>query len=100
MPDEIMNLAPAPAPNGTASELFMWRAGCILLLGEREDEHFILARSWLHGDCLAHVRRWRFAAPVPFSGQVRRLVMEACGDPALARDQGLRARDWAESLAG
>jgi hypothetical protein len=81
-------------PNAT---LFMWRGSGIVLLGERVNDRWVLARGWLGGDRLEHVRRWSFSQPIPFSGQVRRLVMEACGDFGHARDEGLRALGWAES---
>lgn len=82
-----------------ASPLFMWRGAGIVLFGEREADRWVLARGWLCGDRLEHVRRWSFAQPIPFSGQVRRLVMEACGDFTHARDEGLRALNWAESCS-
>ncbi len=49
------------------------------------------------GDRLEHVRRWSFTQPIPFSGQVRRLIMEANANFLLARDEGLRALAWAEA---
>jgi hypothetical protein len=58
----------------------------------------VLARGWLAGDRLEHVRRWSFTQPIPFSGQVRRLVMEALDDFAVARDESFRALAWAEAL--
>jgi hypothetical protein len=79
--------------------LFMWRGAGIVLIGERENERWVLARGWLHGDRLENIRRWSFAQPIPFSGQVRRLIMDACGDFAHARAEGLRALDWAESIS-
>ena len=82
-----------------ASPLFLWRGNGIVLIGEREDGRWILARGWLHGDHLEHVRRWSFAQPIPFSGQVRRLVLEASADFSRARDEGQRALSWTESLA-
>lgn len=93
------NLDPAATivTSSPPSELFMWRGAGIILLGEREDNCLILARSWQLGDRLTHVRRWTFREPIPFSGQVRRLVMEACGNAHHAREQGLRALDWAEA---
>ena len=90
--------APHLTGNATAS-LFMWRGGGIVLIGAHEDGRWVLARAWLQGDRLEHVRRWTFAQPIPFSGQVRRLVTEANGDVALARDEGLRALAWAESAS-
>ncbi len=85
------------APQGTKETLFMWRGGGILLLGERSGDRWVLARGWLAGDRLEYVRRWSFADPVSFSGQVRRLVMEACGESSQAREEGLRAHAWSES---
>jgi len=87
--------SPATA-QGTTDTLFMWRGGGILLLGERNSDRWVLARGWLLGDRLEYVRRWSFAQPVPFSGQVRRLVLEACGDFSQAHDEGLRAHAWTQ----
>lgn len=97
----MLESRPVPAPTVASSSiesgLFMWRGDGILLIGERDKGQFVLARSWLHGDRLAHVRRWTFREPIPFSGQVRRLVLEACKDHLHARDQGLNALAWAET---
>jgi hypothetical protein len=87
------------APEGVASpttHLFMWRGNGIVLMGTLDAGRWILARAWLQGDRLEYVRRWSFAQPIPFSGQVRRLIMEASGNVALARDEGLRALAWTE----
>jgi hypothetical protein len=92
----INTMATGPISNASRG-LFLWRGGGIILIGEREGGSWILARAWLAGDCLEHVRRWSFAQPIPFSGQVRRLVMEANADFAHARDEGRRALTWAES---
>ena len=77
----------------------MWRGDGIVLIGTHEDDRWVLARAWLQGDRLEHVRRWSFAQPIRFSGQVRRLVMEANDNVALARDEGLRALAWAEAAS-
>ena len=82
----------------TENSLFLWRGNGIVLIGEHVDERWVLARGWLHGDSLEHVRRWSFAQPIPFSGQVRRLVMEASDDFTSAQDEGQRALTWTESL--
>ena len=87
------------APDGVASptaHLFMWRGNGIVLMGTLDAGRWILARAWLQGDRLEYVRRWSFAQPIPFSGQVRRLITEASGNVALARDEGLRALAWTE----
>lgn len=98
--NEFINELDRPAILAEPStQLFMWRGSGIVLIGEHENDRWVLARAWLQGDGLEHVRRWSFAQPIPFSGQVRRLVMEACSDFAHARDEGLRALDWAESGA-
>jgi hypothetical protein len=81
-----------------AAPMFMWRGAGIVLFGAYEEGRWVLARGWLAGDRLEHVRRWSFAQPIPFSGQVRRLVMEALDDFAVARDEGFRALAWAEAL--
>jgi hypothetical protein len=87
------------ALQGVASptaNLFMWRGNGIVLFGTHHEGRWVLARAWLQGDRLEHVRRWSFAQPIPFSGQVRRLITDASGNIALARDEGLRALAWAE----
>jgi hypothetical protein len=89
-------LHPATSP---AAGLFMWRGNGVVLLGTREDGCWVLSRAWLQGDRLQHVRRWRFTQPIPYSGQVRRLIMEANGNFELARDEGLRALAWAEAAS-
>jgi hypothetical protein len=81
------------------ANLFMWRGNGIVLIGTHDDGRWILARAWLQGDRLEYVRRWSFAQPIPFSGQVRRLITEASGNVALARDEGLRALAWTETAA-
>jgi hypothetical protein len=97
MNESIRDATPESLVATSAPLLFMWRGAGIVLIGEREGDRWVLARGWLHGDRLEYVRRWSFAQPIPFSGQVRRLVMEACADSALARDEGMRALSWAES---
>jgi hypothetical protein len=79
--------------------LFAWRGNGIVLLGEHEGDRWIVARAWRQGDALTDVRRWSFAAPAMFSGQIRRLVFEASGDPAAAKAAGADARSWADALA-
>ena len=86
----------ATSPTAT---LFTWRGNGIVLIGTREDGRWILARAWLQGDRLQHVRRWSFTQPIPYSGQVRRLIMEANGNFVHARDEALRALAWAEAAS-
>jgi hypothetical protein len=81
------------------ANLFMWRGNGIVLIGTHEDGRWVLARAWHQGDRLEYVRRWSFAQPIPFSGQVRRLITEANGNVALARDEGLRALAWTEAAS-
>jgi hypothetical protein len=98
MPDFVIDPLP-PAIGSETASLFLWRGAGIVLLGGREGERWILARAWLEGDRLAHVRRWSFAQPIPFSGQVRRLIMDATADAELAQAQGIFALTWAEAAA-
>ncbi len=77
----------------------MWRGNGIVLIGSREEDRWILARTWLEDDRLQHTRRWSFTQPIPYSGQVRRLIMEANGSFQLARDEGLCALAWAEAAS-
>ena len=76
-----------------------WRGNGIVLIGTHEDGRWVLARAWLQGDQLQHVRRWSFTQPIPYSGQVRRLIMEATGNFVLARDEAHRALAWAEAAS-
>jgi hypothetical protein len=99
MHDPVIDpMAPSQSDSATAT-LFMWRGAGIFLIGERADGRWVLARAWLRGDRLEHVRRWSFSQPIPFSGQVRRLVMDATTDFALAQDEGLRALAWSETVS-
>jgi hypothetical protein len=98
MNDATIDPIAIPIAAQTAA-LFMWRGAGIVLLGEPSDGRWILARAWLQGDRLEHVRRWSFADPVSFSGQVRRLVMEASGDSLRAREEGQRALSWTQAIA-
>ena len=93
------NPVATPRQRDLGAPLFLWRGHGIVLLGEREDGRWILARAWLQGDRLEHVRRWSFAQPLLFSRQVRRLIAEAGGAADHARDEGFRALAWAESFS-
>ena len=91
----INPIALNPATSPTAG-LFTWRGNGIVLIGTRENDRWILARAWLEDDRLQHVRRWSFSQPISYSRQVRRLIVEATGNVTHARDEALRALDWAE----
>lgn len=65
-----------------------------MLLGDRVDARWVLARGWRQGDRLSDVRRWSFADPRTFAGQVRRLVHDATGDPADGRQAAAAASAW------
>jgi hypothetical protein len=94
----INSIALHPATAPTVS-LFRWRGNGIVLIGTHEGGRWVLARAWLQGDQLQHVRRWSFTQPIPYSGQVRRLIMEATGNFVLARDEAHRALAWAEAAS-
>lgn len=81
-----------------ATSLYMWRGHGIVLFGEFCDGRWILARGWVTGDALEHVRRWSFAASGPFAGQVRRLVTEASSDQVAGRNESDRALAWVSSI--
>lgn len=87
-----------PSTGSTPTALFAWSGGGIVLLAERSAERWTLARGWRHGDRLDHVRRWSFADPRAFVGQVRRLVGDATGDPAAALAASADAARWARTL--
>jgi hypothetical protein len=97
MSEKTSEVTPRVLSTAQTTLLFMWRGSGIVLIGERDNDRWVLARGWLQGDRLEYVRRWSFAQPIPFSGQVRRLVMEASGDFGQARDEGLRALSWTEA---
>ncbi|MBW3631791.1 MAG: hypothetical protein KY456_02055 [Chloroflexi bacterium] len=99
MHEFAINAVTPSLPASTAAGLFTWRGGGIVLIGTHEDGRWVLARGWLRNDRLEHVRRWTFAQPIRFSGQVRRLVTEANGGAAHARDEGQRALAWAETAS-
>lgn len=73
-------------------ELLAWSDGRIVLLVERDDDCWVIARSWLQGDRMTDVRRWRFACERRLVGQMRRLVRERM-------ETGTAAEDAADSLA-
>lgn len=80
-------------------ELLAWRGGAVVLLGERADARWVLARAWPEGDRLTDVRRWRFDSRDRFVAQVYRLVREATSredDAVHARAAALR---WTERSA-
>lgn len=82
-----------------AGSLFLWRGHGIVLLGQYSEGRWVLARGWVTADALEYVRRWSFASPGPFAGQVRRLVAEATGDQVTARVESARALSWVSTVA-
>jgi len=72
--------APAQQPD----ELFAWTDGRVVLFVDHTDAALIVARGWRRGDRLTDVRRWSFDSERRATGQVRRLVGEATGDPFAA----------------
>jgi hypothetical protein len=91
------------APSGpslhVSDALFAWRGGQVALLGERTDEHWVLARGWPEADRLADIRRWYFSTPGAFAAQVFRLVREATCNIAESERARDAALNWAEALA-
>ena len=87
-----------PAPASPTADLFAWSGDGIVLLGERAADRWVVARGWRRDDRLTDVRRWSFAEPRAFAGQVRRLVREVTGDAASAAGAGASALAWAEAL--
>lgn len=74
--------------------LFAWSDGGIALLVERSGDCWIIARSWLHGDSMTDVRRWRFACKRRLVGQMRRLVGERTADPVTADEIAASLAEW------
>lgn len=77
------------------SPLFGWKGAGIVLLGDRRDGGWAVARGWTGADALTDVRCWHFADGTLFARQMRRLVEEATGDPVAARAFGAEALAWA-----
>lgn len=76
--------------------LFAWRGAGIVLMGERGETTWVLARGWRSGDRLTDVRRWVFDDPTRFVGQVRRLVLEATANSPQAIDAANAAGGWVQ----
>ncbi|MCA9878876.1 MAG: hypothetical protein KC442_13885 [Thermomicrobiales bacterium] len=91
---DFRQLITTPQSGQEVEDLYMWRGHGIVLIGEHADGRWVLARGWMVQDTLEHVRRWSFAVPGPFAGQVRRLVAEATGNVDAARSEGTRALAW------
>ncbi|HET8523591.1 MAG TPA: hypothetical protein VFL82_10165 [Thermomicrobiales bacterium] len=87
------------APSGSSlrvsDALFAWRGGQVALLGERTDDHWVLARGWPEEDRLADIRRWYFSSPEAFATQVFRLVREATCNIAESTHVRDAALTWA-----
>ena len=75
-------------------ELFAWSDGGIALLVERNDDSWVIARSWLSGDRMTDVRRWRFACERRLIGQMRRLVRERIDNGNAAEVAAGSLADW------
>jgi hypothetical protein len=83
-----------PAAPPSVPDLFAWSGGGIVLLGERTADRWVVARGWCQGDRLTDVRRWFFADPRAFAGQIRRLAHDATGDHGAARAAAADALAW------
>jgi len=92
--DPTRPLTPLQSP---VDILFAWSGGQIVLFAEQTGDRWIVARGWRHGDRLEHIRRWSFADPIRFAGQIRRLVRDAIDDPAEASGAYHDALIWARS---
>jgi len=90
--DPITHDPPRLAADGL---LFAWRDRTVVLLAEQAGDRWIVARGWLAGDRLAHVRRWTFATAPALAGQIRRLVREATGDARHASSAAAEFLAWA-----
>jgi hypothetical protein len=75
-------------------DLFGWSNGRVVLLVNREETSWIVARGWCRGDRLGDVRRWRFDSELRATGQLRRLVEEATGDPPAAAFAAEELTGW------
>jgi hypothetical protein len=78
----------------SSGDLIIWRGSGIALVGENDGDRWIIARGWLAADQMTDIRRWVFSTPETFSGQFRRLVSEASGNPDEGRAAGAAAAEW------
>jgi hypothetical protein len=85
---------PAVAPH---PDLFTWSGGDVVLLASREADRLVIARGWRQADRLEHIRRWSFATPPTFAGQIKRLVRDATADSSTASHVAHAALTWALS---
>jgi hypothetical protein len=85
---------PMDAPAPQSDELFAWTDGRVVLFVNHADAAWIVARGWRRGDRLTDVRRWTFDSERRATGQVRRLVGEATGDPFAADATAAEFTGW------
>jgi hypothetical protein len=101
-PEAAPRREPAELTSAEDGGLFAWHGGGVVLLGERVTssggDRWVLARGWSQADRLEHVRRWSFASPERFAGQVRRLVRDATGDLPMSTALARQALVWAGGL--
>jgi hypothetical protein len=76
------------------NSLFCWSNGLVLLLVDRSEDAWVIARGWHEGDGLVDVRRWRFACERRLIGQMRRLVHEATQRPSDGDDVASQFTAW------
>ncbi len=79
--------------------IFAWRGDRVVLLVERAESSWVVARGWRRGDRLVDIRRWSFSSPQLLAGQVRRLVREATGNHRDADATATALLAWAAEQA-
>jgi hypothetical protein len=92
-----MKGTPMNATLTRTEELLAWTDGRVVLLVEREDDAWVIARSWKQADRLTDVRRWRFACERCLIGQMRRLVRERIAGDEACNHAALSLAVWLEA---
>jgi len=81
-------------PASQSDELFAWTDGRVVLFVDHSEAVWIVARGWRRGDRMTDVRRWTFESERRATGQIRRLVGEATGDPFAADAAAGEFAEW------
>lgn len=74
--------------------LYQWRNNLVVIVVGPDGDGWFVSRSWLRGDRMEHLRRWRFDNQRQAIGQLRRLVRDASADIATGDAAAEELRRW------